>query len=94
LHSLISCRAELAFQVRKVQIVIDLILLKHVWYKTAPKTYGGEICASKGRPMAQDCGELPSCKMLSAMQYTPLPKAIHLLESRLFPSLTEVKLNQ
>lgn len=39
MHSLISCRAELAFQVRKVQIVIDLILLKHVWYKTVPETY-------------------------------------------------------
>lgn len=70
MHSLISRRAELAFQVRKVQIVIDLILLKHVWYKTVQKTYRGEIYASKGSPIAQDCGGLPSCKMLSAVQYT------------------------
>lgn len=94
MHSLISCRAELAFQVRKVQIVIDLILLKHVWYKTVPETYREKYVLPKEGPMAQDCGGLHSCKMLSAVQYTPLPKAIRILKSRPFPSLTEVKLNQ
>lgn len=79
MHSLISRRAELAFQVRKVQIVIDLILLKHVWYKTVQKTYRGEIYASKGSPIAQDCGRPPSCKMLSAVQYTPSKGPLSLL---------------
>lgn len=94
MHSLISCHAELAFHVRKVQIVIDLILLKHVQYKTVQKTYGEEIYASKGSPIAQDCGRLPSCKMLSEIQYSPLQRpsqSPHKL--RLLASFAEVKLS-
>lgn len=94
MHSLISRRAELAFQVRKVQIVIDLILLKHVWYKTVQKTYRGEIYASKGSPIAQDCGNYLLVKCFLQFN-TPLPKAPSVpYKLRLLASSTELKLNQ